>query len=72
MGPKNGQNFGWGEISTFWASSPAKKVLSEEGLDVMKDVPVECPKCGPCSSVGTPDGRGRLRPLRPNFWMLNF
>ena len=25
--PKNGQNFGWGEISPFWASSSAKKVL---------------------------------------------
>ena len=24
---KNGQNFGWGNISTFWASSSAKKVL---------------------------------------------
>ena len=25
--PKNGQNFGWGENSRFWASSSAKKVL---------------------------------------------
>ena len=24
---QNGQNFWWGEISTFWASSSAKKVL---------------------------------------------
>ena len=26
-GPQNGQNFGWGKFSTFWASSSAKKVL---------------------------------------------
>ena len=25
--PKNGQNFGWGKISTCWASSSARKVL---------------------------------------------
>ena len=25
--PKNGQNFGWGKNSRFWASSSAKKVL---------------------------------------------
>ena len=25
--PKNGENFGWGKFSTFWASSSAKKVL---------------------------------------------
>ena len=25
--PKNGQNFRWGEVSPFWASSSAKKVL---------------------------------------------
>ena len=26
-GPKNGQNFGWSKISTFWASLSSKKVL---------------------------------------------
>ncbi len=25
--PKNGQNFGWGKNSRFWASSSAKEVL---------------------------------------------